>query len=219
MIVIGGLAVVCRLSTPYRATIDLDTLNRRTSSEPAQLQLLLDSGATTSGASGVLVPTTSGPVQVDVLEVTDAELERLPVDPTDRLHVLAHAWAAATATPLTLRVDALDDLIVKVATPGPLIAMKLQSVMNRGAHKEATDLLDILRLTLDRVAGPTARAELELVDTQLREDAARHARLWFLERAARTLRIVRQIPEGVGTDPDDIQLVGELLLESLHVQH
>jgi hypothetical protein len=45
-----------------------------------------------------MVPTAAGPVQVDVLEVSDADLSPVPDDPTDRLHVLSHDWAAATAT-------------------------------------------------------------------------------------------------------------------------
>ena len=99
VIVVRGLAVVCRLTRPYRATSDLDTVNRRRNDEPAQLELLVASGAKPSGVSGVIVPTSAGPVQVDVLEVTDAELAPLPGDPTDRLHVLSHTWAAASATP------------------------------------------------------------------------------------------------------------------------
>ena len=99
VVVIGGLAVLCRLTRPYRATSDLDTVNRRGTGEAPQLELLLASGAEASGVSGALVPTAAGLVQVDVLEVTDAELTDLPDDPTDRLHVLSHGWAAATATP------------------------------------------------------------------------------------------------------------------------
>jgi len=89
VIVVGGLAVVCRLTSPYRVTSDLDTVNRRGNDEPAQLELLIASGAQPSGVSGVLVPTSAGPVQVDVLEVTDADLSSLPDDPTDRLYVLS----------------------------------------------------------------------------------------------------------------------------------
>jgi hypothetical protein len=58
VIVVGGLAVVCRLTHPYRATLDLDTVNRRRTGEPAQLELLIASGAKRSGVSGALVPTT-----------------------------------------------------------------------------------------------------------------------------------------------------------------
>lgn len=60
VIVVGGLAVVCRLKRPYRATSDLDTVTRRRNDEPAQLELLVASGAEPSGVSGVLVPTSAG---------------------------------------------------------------------------------------------------------------------------------------------------------------
>jgi hypothetical protein len=89
------------------------------------------------------VPTSAGPVQVDVLEVTDADLAPLPDDPTDRLHVLSHAWAATSATTVIMRASGTPNLTVAVAEPGPLVAMKLQSIMNRGSEKEGTDLLDI----------------------------------------------------------------------------
>lgn len=211
VIVIGGLAVVCRLTRPYRATTDLDTVNRRTSTERPQLQLLLESGATPSGVSGALIATPAGDVQVDVLEVTDAELAHLPDDPTDRLHVLSHAWAAETATPIQIRADGLPDLTVAVAEPGPLIAMKLQSIMNRGAAKEGTDLLDIISLTLDPTAGATARAQLAGADPQLRQDAARHAHRWFTDHSERSLRLIHAVPEGRTTQLDDLHLVGELI--------
>lgn len=213
VIVIGGLAVMCRMGRPYRATSDLDTVFRRSSHETPQLQLLMASGATESGPSGVLVPTSSGPVQVDVLEVNDAELTTLPTDPNDRLHVLSHAWAAATGADMTIQASAGSALTVAVARPGPLVAMKLQSVMNRSAAKESTDLLDILRLMLDPTAGPMALAELGGADAQLRADAAMHAKLWFADRASQSLRTIRRIPEGRETELDDIHLVGELLAE------
>ena len=72
----------CRLVTPYRATNDLDTVNRRRAGEPAQLQVLLASGAQPSGVSGVLLPTDAGGVQVDILKITDADLT--PSTPTTR---------------------------------------------------------------------------------------------------------------------------------------
>ncbi|GIF64860.1 hypothetical protein Ais01nite_28950 [Asanoa ishikariensis] len=215
--VVGGLAVVCRLSRPYRATTDLDTVHRRRDDEPAQLELLLASGASRSGPAGVLVPTAVGQVQVDILEVTDADLARLPEDPTDRLHVLSHAWAAASATLVTIRAVGVPDLAVGVAEPGPLVAMKLQPVMNRGRAKEATDLLDIIRLCLDPVAGPTVLTQLANSEPQLREDAGRHAGRWFDHQAGRSLRVVRAVPEGQGIELDDLHLVGELLHSVLPV--
>lgn len=105
--------------------------------------------------------------------------------------------------------------MVAVAEPGPLIAMKLQSVMNRGREKEATDLLDIIQPSLDRATGPAARETLAAADTQLRADAALHADLWFRARADRTLRLVHTIPEGANVAADDVVLVAELLASTL----
>jgi hypothetical protein len=150
-----------------------------------------------------------------VLEVTDKELGSLPEDPGDRLHVLAHAWAAATSSRVTLRIGGAEQLVVAMAESGPLIAMKLQSVMNRGRAKEATDLLDILQLTLDPATGPASRSALAEADPTLRQDALLHARLWFEDRVDRTLRLVRSIPEGRDMQLDDLRLVSELLQGTL----
>jgi len=215
VIVVGGLAVLCRLSRPYRATTDLDTVSRLHAGQVGQLELLIAAGATLSGPVGVQVQTALGPVQVDVLEVTDADLSPLPGDPTDRLHVLSHAWAAQTATPVHLAADNAPLVTVLVARPAALVATKLQSVMNRGAAKEGTDLLDIVRLTTD----PTTVAEvldgLSNADNQLKADALLHARRWFHDNAARTLQRIRTIPEGASTTADDLALVAELLSAAL----
>jgi hypothetical protein len=218
--VIGGLAVLCRLGTVYRVTGDLDTANRRAAGEPPQLDVLLQQDdVIQADPAGVLIPTSAGWVKVDVIEVSDAELAQLPEDETDRLAVLSHAWAIETATPLRIRAASPDgagtEVVAHVAEPGPLIAMKLQSVMNRTVNKERTDLLDMVRLTLDHTASATARAQLAEADTQLAEDARLHARRWFVERKDQTLRLIRELPEGAGVDADDVQLVGELLLAEL----
>ncbi|SET92155.1 hypothetical protein SAMN04488546_4244 [Geodermatophilus poikilotrophus] len=214
VIVVGGLAVVCRLGTPYRATIDLDTVDVQTAGSRPHLEILL-AEATESGPSGVLLDTPLGPVQVDVLHVSQADRDPLPEDETDRLHVQSHAWAAATATDLQLAVAGAAPITVAVAEPGPIIAMKLQAIMNRGAAKEGTDLLDILRLTLDTQCGPVSRDQLEHADEQLRADAFLHAQRWFQEHAARSLRRIRAVPEGHDVEADDVQLVGDLLRGAL----
>jgi hypothetical protein len=219
--VIGGLAVLCRLGTVYRATSDLDTADRRAAGEPPRLDVLLQSAdVTRAGPAGVWIPTPAGKVQVDIIEITNAELSQLPEDETDRLAVLSHAWAIETATPIRIRVaspsgGASTEVTARVAEPGPLIAMKLQSIMNRPVSKERTDLLDIVRLTLDNTAGPSARAQLSKADAQLAEDARLHARRWFIERKEPTLRLIRELPEGADVDEDTIQLVGELLMAEL----
>jgi hypothetical protein len=109
----------------------------------------------------------------------------------------------------------LETIQVRVATPGPLIAMKIQAVMNRPAAKEATDLLDIVRLTLDLEAGPVARQQLAEADPKIAEDASLHAKRWFVEHRIRTAQLIRTIPEGSDVDQETIDLVGELLLAEL----
>jgi len=160
VVLIGGLAVICRLDSPYRATTDVDTVNRRRGVEPSQLDLLIRSGARKDGPVGALVKTPAGTVRVDVLEVSDSDLNPLPEDPSDRLHVLAHEWAEASATPMLLNADDLEPVKVRIAEPGPLVAMKLQSLPNRPSDKEATDLLDISKLMLDR--STAARREISI---------------------------------------------------------
>lgn len=218
---VGGLAVLCRLGTAYRVTSDLDTVNRRAKEEQPQLEILIASGAPPQGPSGVLIATPRGEVQVDVLEVADHELAELPEDPTDRLHVMAHAWAVEAATPMSIEVlntgvsPEPTTLPVRVASPGSLVAMKLQAIMNRPAAKEGTDLLDIVRLTLDPVTGPVARAQLRLADGQISRDAALHARRWFVDQRAKTVRLINAAPAGDGIDLDTVDLVAELLLGEL----
>jgi hypothetical protein len=65
-VVVGGLAVMCRLSNPYRATTDLDLVDRLLGEMP-QLQVLRASrGAQPVPPASVLLPTAYGQVKVDV---------------------------------------------------------------------------------------------------------------------------------------------------------
>jgi hypothetical protein len=56
-------------------------------------------------------------VQVDVLEVTDADIDDLPDDPTGRLHIQSHAWAASTASALVLSAEGLPPLTCELPSP------------------------------------------------------------------------------------------------------
>ena len=68
-VVVGGLAVMCRLSRPYRATTDLDVVDRLLGATP-QLQVLRSAqGAEPVEPASVLLPTLYGKVKVDVLVV------------------------------------------------------------------------------------------------------------------------------------------------------
>ncbi len=213
--VIGGLAVMCRLSTPYRATSDLDIVNHRAGVENSQLELLVAHGAQLEGRSGAIVETPLGSVIVDVVEVSDADFSPLPDDPTGRLFVRSHAWAAATATPVMVSAQDQPDVKVAVAEVAPLIAMKLQATFDRGSAKEGTDLLDIVRLTLDRRSGPIARVQLSGVDAQLARDIGRHVAWCFDTHAKRSRALITAIPEGADIVLDDLHLVHELLTGAL----
>ncbi|WP_295700335.1 hypothetical protein [Lapillicoccus sp.] len=144
--------------------MDLDVVDRLRGHLP-QLELLrAATGAEPVDPTAVLLPTRFGPVKIDVLEVRQVELDRPRDDPGDRLHASAHAWAHDTATELTIEVLLTDHSSVTVTTlvaePGPLIAMKLQAVMNRSNDKQGTDLLDIVRLLFDPATRPTALAQI-----------------------------------------------------------
>jgi hypothetical protein len=116
---------------------------------------------------------------------------------------------------MILQADGLSAVEVRVAEPGPLIAMKLQALPNRPSDKEATDLLDICRLMLDRSTAQRARYQLAGAETQLRDDALRHVGLWFGSNASASASRMKRIPEGQDTTRDDVLFIGELLSESL----
>ncbi len=214
---VGGLAVLSRLgSTAHRVTTDVDTVNRRTSDEPGQIEMLVTGGATAVDGAGVLISTATGNVRVDTLEISADQLNDLPTDPTDRLYLQAHDWALRTATKLRIRAvdgtERMSEATVLVAEPGPLITTKLQALPNRSSQKEATDVVDIVRLTLDHGTGPVVREQLRNAGKQIRADASMHVEKWFNERLERTGRLVSSIPSGRDITADTLTLVGELLL-------
>ncbi|WP_300603412.1 hypothetical protein [Trebonia sp.] len=216
-VVVGGLAVMCRLSNPYRATTDLDVVDRLLGEVP-QLQVLRAArGAKPVEPTSVLLPTAYGQVKVDVLEVRQVEIDQPSDDPGDRLHAVAHAWASDTATEVIIEVAPLSGAQVEVsalvAEPGPLVAMKLQAIMNRVAAKQGTDLQDIARLILDEQVRPNALAQLSSCDTSTAADIALHVDLWLVDRR---LQAMRWIHDAGGTDLalDDLDLVAELLLSA-----
>lgn len=99
-----------------------------------------------------------------------------------------------------------------VAQAGPLIAMKLQAVMNRSTSKQGTDLRDIMRLTLDDATRRQALGQPATVDPLVAADIAVHVDLWFIRGRLRTSQQVRSAGEDFTLD--DVDLVGELLWKS-----
>jgi hypothetical protein len=217
-VVVGGLAVLCRLSRPHRATTDLDLVDRLRGQD-SQLQVLRAAeGARSAEPAAVLLPTRYGEVRVDVLEVRQRDLEEPSDDPGDRLHATAHAWAFDTATRVELVARRFDGVLVRssarVAEPGPLVAMKLQAVMDRGSAKQATDLLDIVRLTLDPDARDRMLIQLSESDRSMARDIALHVDLWLTKNRAQSLRWI-QSTASEDVTLDDLELVGELLSGAL----
>ncbi len=98
-----------------------------------------------------------------------------------------------------------------VAEPGPLIAMKLQAIMNRAVAKQGTDLQDIVRLILDAQARPAALTQLGSCDASIAADVALHVDLWLVERRRQALRWIHDTG-GTDLTLDDVDLVAELLL-------
>lgn len=214
-VVVGGLAVMCRLSNPYRATTDLDVVDRLLGEVP-QLQVLRAArGAEPVEPTSVLLPTAYGQVKVDVLEVRQIEIDEPSDDPGDRLHAFSHAWANDSATEVAIEVTPLSGARIEVgalvAEPGPLVAMKLPAIMNRVAAKQGTDLQDITRIILDEEVRPTALAQLGRCEVPAASDIALHVDLWLVNRR---LQALRWIHDAGGTDLtlDDLDLVAELLL-------
>jgi hypothetical protein len=157
-------------------------------------------------------------VRVDVLQVRQVELDRPSDDRGDRLHATAHAWAHDTATDFSseaIRRIGPDVVVTTpVAEPGSLIAMKLQAVMNRSTDKQGTDLLDIVRLTLDPACRTVALTQIRAVDDGIAYDTALHVDLWLRRQRPQSLRWIAS----AGADDitaDDLDLVAELLESAL----
>jgi hypothetical protein len=213
-VIVGGLAVLARLSNPYRATVDLDVVDRLLGDTPHLELLRAADGAEPVEPAAVLLPTRYGAVKVDVLEVRQAEIDRPSEDPGDRLHAAAHAWANDSATDLIIEVANRRgehvEVTTPVAEPGPLIAMKLQAVMNRSVDKQGTDLLDIVRLAVDRNTRPVALAQIAGVADTIASDIALHIDLWLVRRRQQALQWIRNAG-GADVTTDDLGLVADLL--------
>lgn len=215
-VVVGGLAVLCRLTRPYRATTDLDVVDRL-SGASSHLEVLRSAAESDHvDDTAVLLPTPFGAVRVDVLEVRSSELTDPSDDPGDRLHAFSHAWAADTATAISVEVlsarggEVISSATAQMAEPGPLVAMKLQALEDRPREKQGTDLLDIHRLVLDPLVRDVALDQIESVDVFVAADVTLHVQRWL--RRHRAVAIQRMHAVG-GTDLalEDVDLVAELI--------
>lgn len=215
-VIVGGIAVLSRLTTAHRATSDLDVVDRR-HGDALQLEILRAApGAEVEEPAAVLLPTKYGAVKVDVIEVRQIELDEPSDNPGDRLHAASHAWAHDTASAVTLQVqrprEDSAEVTARMAEPGPLVAMKLQAIEDRGADKQGTDLLDVVRLVTDPVAGPVARRQIKECADDMAADIDWHVARWFDQQRPNTLRWIRATGNA-DVEEDDLSLVSELLHE------
>src|SRR5690606_29222498 len=115
---IGGLAVMCRVGSPHRATVDLDAVARDLEGIHPDLVRL----AVTAAGGGQY--RFAGDLDLDVIDVaplpTDELLEHLLADNVEltdlELNVVAHTWAHDGAEPLDVvaiddAADAVEDLL------------------------------------------------------------------------------------------------------------
>ncbi len=218
---IGGLAVMCRVGTPHRATVDLDAVARDAGAvhdQLVRLALTSSGGGQYGFADGLDLDV------IDVAPVPAAELvaQLGPAPLTDlELNVIAHTWAHDTAQPLDLM--AVDDetgapLAVAsgrlVATSAGLVAMKAATVALRASsrpEKRASDLYDLGRLLVDGGLRPGA---LDDVPAPLAAGIAERLSRWFVDEAGRdrTYREVRRFDEPVV----DLDAVADAI-EDLHL--
>lgn len=211
---IGGLAVMCRVGTPHRATVDLDAVARDLPKFHAALARL----ALTSSVGGQY--RFAGDLDLDVIDVatmsTDQLIVALQADGlplTDlELNVVAHNWAHDSASPMD--IAAVDDetgaVLVRaagrlVASAAGIVAMKVSTIPLRASsrpEKRASDLYDTGRLL---VAGGLRAGELAELPSPLDEVVRARLTRWFVDDGGRdrTYREVRRFDEP-RLDLDDV---------------
>ena len=206
---IGGLAVMCRVGAPHRATVDIDALARGLDRFHDVLVRL----ALTSVGGGQY--TFDGDLDLDVIDVAAVGADDLVTEIlglgepgselTDlELNAVARTWAHDSATALdivavdeeTARVLArADDRLV--ATTAGLVVMKATTVSLRASskpEKRSSDLYDLGRLL---VSGGLKRGDLGLLPPPLLEAVGSRLNAWFVEARGRdrTFREVRRFDE------------------------
>ncbi len=216
-ILIGGLAVLCRVGVPHRTTVDLDTLARGLNTFDDELSRVATSA---SGGGQYVMP---GDIDLDVIDVSPNSATELSeqIDTggavTDlEFNVIAHTWAHDNATPMTITVLDDDGALLEsaparlVATSAGLIAMKATTVPLRASsrsEKRASDLYDIARLSF--LVTPKS---LEGMPPVLGAEVADRLEGWFVDPRGRdrTYREIRRVSE-VRVDLDTVaEVMGDL---------
>ena len=225
---IGGLAVMCRVGSPHRTTVDLDAVAR----DLEGLHESIAGLAVTSSGGGQY--RFAGDMDLDVIDVAPVPTDELVGELesaaggltggglTDlELNVVSLTWAHDGATPLD--VVAVDELngepLAKasdrmVASISGLAAMKTTAIPLRAStrpEKRASDLYDLARLLL--VPGQD-RVSLAGMPGLLAGPVAQRLTQWFVDDAGRdrTFRDIRRFDEPA-VDLDDVADAVEELLD------
>lgn len=215
--VIGGLAVLCRVGTLYRATSDLDTV---IDDGPAIAALRARPSVEVT-TNGVSIDGTT----VDMIEIGPVDdPDQLPDDPILRLFVVAHRFAYDSSSRVDIEVidrrgptAAGTRASVDMATPAALVAMKLSSYPSRhgvGIVKQGSDLQDLLALlehhNVDGDLGRTL-AEAPFGMAELCADAARTLLVDDADVAAGRVRRYT----GAQIGPEAFRATGHQLVRSI----
>lgn len=219
---IGGLAVMCRVGSPHRTTVDLDAVAR-------DLTGLHDSIAglalTSSGGGQYRF---RGDLDLDVIDVAPVAAEAIAEELTSdgpeltdlELNLVSLTWAHDGST--AVDIIAVDEVTGgrlaeapgrQVATTSGLVAMKVTAVPLRAStrpEKKASDLYDLARLLV--VGGPDA-ASLDGMPEVLAIAVGRRLTKWFVDDVGRdrTFRETRRFDEPA-VDLDDVSdAVSDLL--------
>lgn len=209
---IGGLAVMCRVGLPHRATVDLDAITRGLA---AHHELLSGLAVISSGGGQYKM---RNELDLDVIDIAPESAQELADHlesaggVTDlELNVVAHSWAHDAATPVDITVVHGDGVpLVEarqrlIASAAGLVAMKVTTVPLRAsqrAEKRASDLYDLARLlvTSQGLAGQLD-AMPDLISDVIRERLG----TWFVEGSGRdrTYRELRRFDDPA-VDFDDV---------------
>ena len=139
-VVIGGLAVICRLQRAHRATGDVDTATDGLDS----LSLI----ARIPGASLDGKDITIDGVTVQVIDTYELDDHVTDIEPeTNQLFVVSHRYAYETAEPVRVIAGGNVDEMLEIATPAALLATKAHALEDRHEpRKRASDTTDIIGL-------------------------------------------------------------------------
>lgn len=146
-VIVGGLAVMSRLGTSHRVTLDVDSTFDRPD-DPPTTTLLVTSGIASpdDAIQRVIVNGT----KVDVIDTFAIDDSELPDDPKDRLFVCSHRYAWETGEHVRFIGDTTE-ATPRVATIDALIAMKSHALRfatrQRRSAKRGSDLYDLLLLS------------------------------------------------------------------------